>query len=258
LPVQTNHHAIQVDFISMGINSDAIQDQDTSDWTQTIAKLHEPGPLLLLGAPGVGKGTQADILARLWNLPQISTGEILRANVANGTALGLDAERIMMSGGLVPDRIMIELVADRLGLPDTIPGFVLDGFPRTVQQARWLDSYLRAYRNGSRLRVVNLQMSPGRLVDRVLYRKVCPVCNFAYNSLLRPPKNADHCDQDNAILVQRSDDSVEVLQARLEVFRRETESLIQYYRSCGSLIAVDAERPIVQVTKTIIFNLVGI
>ena len=113
------------------------------------ARIAAPGPVLLLGAPGVGKGTQADKLAELWGVPKISTGEILRANVANGTHLGIKANRIMKLGSLVPDQIMTGMVADRLGLSDTATGFILDGFPRTVHQAQWLDEYLSDCRNGA-------------------------------------------------------------------------------------------------------------
>jgi adenylate kinase len=239
----------------MGLKLDRNLDPVDPDLKDTIGQLNEPGPVLLLGAPGVGKGTQADKLATLWGVPKISTGDILRANVARGTTLGRHASRIMKSGGLVPDQIMIEMVADRVGFSDTATGFILDGFPRTVAQAEWLDSHLSAHRSGDMLGIIRLCMDYERIVKRVAYRRVCPVCKTVYNTLLMPPKQINRCDKDNSELEQRSDDRVEVLQTRLDVFRRETEPLIRYYRKHGVIIEVDAGQSPSSVTRDIVSGL---
>jgi adenylate kinase len=209
-------------------------------------------PVLLLGAPGVGKGTQADCLAHLWKLPKISTGEILRSNVMSGTALGVEADKIMKLGALVPDRIMTEMIASRLGLPDTEIGFILDGFPRTIRQAHWLDRYLSGRGQDARLGIINLRMPPQRIIERVIHRKVCPVCKTVYNTQLLPPKRLGRCDEDGSKLIQRTDDFPEVLQRRLDAFERETEPLIRHYRSYPLFIEVDADRPPSSVTKDIV------
>src|SRR5579871_3499637 len=151
------------------------KDLDQVDPRRPGRQLKDPGPVLLLGAPGVGKGTQAEVLAKLWGVPKIATGDILRANVASGTKLGLRASRIMKSGGLVPDQVMTEMVANRLELADTAGGFILDGFPRTVGQAQWLDSHLNTHRDGAVLGIINLRMDFELIVERVVYRMVCPV-----------------------------------------------------------------------------------
>lgn len=211
-----------------------------------------PGPLLLLGAPGVGKGTQAETLAKLWGIPTISTGEILRANVAAGSTLGIQAKRIMKMGGLVPDPLMTEMVANRLGLSDAAAGFILDGFPRTVGQAQWLDAYLGAHRHGSLLAVISMSMDPRRIAERVIHRRICPLCKTVYNLQSMPPQRTGRCDRDGSELEARSDDSVAVFQTRLEVFRRETEPLIHYYRSHSLFIEIDADKPPSTITETIV------
>lgn len=223
----------------------------------TIAQFDVPGPVLLLGAPGVGKGTQAEILAKLWGVPKISTGDILRTNVASRTGLGLHASRIMKSGGLVPDQIMTEMVFNRLGLSDTAGGFILDGFPRTIGQAQWLDHHLGNHRNGDALGIISLCMDYERIVQRISHRRVCPLCKTVYNTLLVPPKQIDKCDKDNWDLVQRSDDRVEVLHTRLDIFRRETEPLVQYYRKNREVIEVDAEQSSSLVTRDIVSGLIA-
>lgn len=218
----------------------------------------EPGPVLLVGPPGVGKGTQAETLAKLWGVPPISTGEILRTNVANGSELGVQANRIMKLGGLVPDPIMTEMVANRLGLSDTAAGFILDGFPRTVGQAQWLDEYLGAHRRGSQLAIISMSMDYRRIAERVIHRRVCPLCKTVYNIHFMPPKRTGRCDRDGSELQSRTDDGVEVFQTRLEVFRRETEPLIHYYRGHVLFIEIDADNPPSMVTENIVTILKGL
>lgn len=239
----------------MGLRLDKNLDPVDLGQQQTIRQLNNPGPVLLLGAPGVGKGTQAEILAKLWGVPKISTGDILRANAASGTRLGLHASKIMRSGGLVPDQIMTEMLADRLRLSDTAGGFILDGFPRTVGQAQWLDNHIGVHRNGDAVGIINLYIDYERIVQRVAYRRVCPLCKSVYNLVLAPPKQADRCDKDNSELEQRSDDRIEVLQARLDVFKRDTEPLLQYYRKDRMVIDVDAGQSLSLVTRDIVSGL---
>lgn len=214
-----------------------------------------PGPLLLLGAPGVGKGTQADALAKLWDYPKISTGEILRTNVAKGTALGIQASGIMARGNLVPDQLITEMLADRLGLPDTAAGFILDGFPRTVSQAQWLDGYLNIHRGGASLGIVSMCMELTALLERLIDRRVCPRCSTVYNTRLMPPQEEGRCDNDGSELMQRADDRPEVCQRRLTVYARETAPLIQYYKRRSKYIEVDADQPPARVTSEIVAGL---
>jgi adenylate kinase len=216
------------------------------------AQILEPGPLLLLGAPGVGKGTQADSLAKLWGVPKVSTGDILRANVADGTTHGLRAKRIMERGGLVPDEIMTEMVVDRLGRTDTALGFILDGFPRTIPQAMWLDGYLSEHRQRDVLGIVHLCMDFDGIVERIVHRRVCPFCKTLYNIQLKPPKRTGRCDKDDTELIQRSDDGLDVLQTRLDVFKRETEPLLQYYRCRSPFVQIEADESPSIVTEAIV------
>lgn len=221
------------------------------------SKPDAPGPVLLLGAPGAGKGTQADLLAELWGTPKISTGEILRANVANGTALGLQAKRVMQDGGLVPDHLMMEMVANRLALADAAQGFILDGFPRTVGQAAWFDEYLDDHQPGALLAVVNLSIDLEQLVSRVVHRRICPLCKSVYNEELMPPARAGICNQDDSVLEQRNDDRLEIFKTRLDVFRRETEPLIQFYRKHDLFLEVDADGSPASVTDDIVSGLLA-
>jgi adenylate kinase len=219
---------------------------------QIPAQIPEPGPLLLLGAPGVGKGTQADSLAKIWGVPKVSTGDILRANVADGTPPGLQAKRIMERGRLVPDEIMTEMVADRLGRADTALGFILDGFPRTIPQAMWLDGYLIDHRQRDVLGIVHLCMDFKGIVERIVHRRVCRLCKTLYNIQLKPPKRTGRCDKDDSELIQRSDDVLDVLQTRLDVFKRETEPLLQYYRCRSPFVQIEADQSPSIVTEAII------
>lgn len=222
---------------------------------RAILQTQRPGPVLLLGAPGVGKGTQAEILAKLWGVPKISTGDILRANVSHGTPLGVQASQIMKAGGLVPDELVNAMVADRLSDPDTEAGFILDGFPRTVGQAEWLDEYLGIHHKGAALAIVSMCMDYEQIVQRVVHRRVCPVCKTVYNTELMPPKQPGKCDLDDAALIQRNDDSEAVFQTRLEVFKRETEPLFEFYRSHFLFIEVDAGKAPSSVTRDISVSL---
>lgn len=218
-------------------------------------QMRKPGPMLLLGPPGVGKGTQGNNLAKLWGVPTISTGQILRANIADGTALGAQATSIMKLGGLVPDHVITEMIADRLGLSDTSSGFILDGFPRTIGQAQWLNDYLSAHRPGGSLAVISMFMDPQRIIERLVHRRVCPRCESVYHAQYFPPKLAGRCDRDGFELETRSDDCLEIVMTRLEVFRRETEPLIHYYRNHALLMEINADRLPEEITSGIVLGL---
>ncbi len=210
------------------------------------------GPVILLGAPGAGKGTQAKLISARYAIPQISTGDILRDNVARSTELGKKADPVMKSGALVPDDLMLAMIRDRLDQPDCQRGFVLDGFPRTVGQAQWLDQYLLSYSfAGRRLTpvVINIRVSYNQLLQRITGRRSCPVEGTIYNIHFQPPQKEGVCDSCGAQLVQRKDDREEVISKRLQEYERQTLPLVDYYRQQGRLHELDGELPLERVTK---------
>jgi adenylate kinase len=209
-----------------------------------------PGPVLLLGAPGVGKGTQAKLLMDEFRIPQISTGDLLRTHRKNQTALGLMAEELMSKGQLVPDDLVNDMVSARLLDSDTLGGYILDGFPRTLNQAEWLDNTL----SGSALPVVAIHIVvPEReLLERITGRLSCPVCGTLYNIYSEPPTQAGICDRDGAVLTHRSDDTEPVFQERMRAFEAKTAPVIEYYRVHGARFAeVDGSQPVPYVSGAI-------
>ena len=209
-----------------------------------------PGPVLLLGAPGVGKGTQAKRLVDEFSIPQISTGDLLRGHRKNHTALGMLAEDIMAKGLLVPDDLVNQMVATRLTEPDTEHGYILDGFPRTLNQAEWLDQQLA----DSLLPVVavNIMVPERVLLERITGRLICPVCGTIYNIYSKPPKQPGICDREGATLTQRADDTEPVFRERMRAFQSKTAAVIEYYRSHGGRFAeVDGNLPVDDVTGSI-------
>jgi adenylate kinase len=209
------------------------------------------GPIILMGAPGAGKGTQAKLIAERYAIPQISTGDILRDNVARETELGRKADPIMKSGSLVPDELMLAMMADRLKQPDARRGFILDGFPRTVNQAEWLDEYLQsASFDGRRIAavVVHIRVSYNQLLQRLTGRRSCPVDGRIYNIYSQPPKDDELCDSCGSRLVQRKDDKEDVISERLKSYERQTLPLVEYYSRKGSLHELNGEAPVDQVT----------
>lgn len=192
-----------------------------------------PGPVLLLGAPGVGKGTQAQKLMESFGVPQISTGDLLRAHVQNGTELGGLAKRLMDDGKLVPDKIVNAMVADRLRLPDIQPGYVLDGFPRTKAQAIWLDSELAQSTNTVPLVAVQIHVLEQDLLQRITGRRVCPVCRRIYNIYSHPSVTEGICDFDGAGLQHRSDDTEDAFAKRMMEYESKTSAVIEHYRAAG-------------------------
>jgi adenylate kinase len=211
-----------------------------------------PGPILLLGAPGVGKGTQAKELVKIWGIPQISTGDLLRGNVAQGTELGRMAKEIMGRGELVPDSLVNEMVAVRLEQPDTAKGFILDGFPRTLPQAGWLDSRMAAQGGGLPVVAVSIQVDYNQLLRRITGRRNCPVCQSIYNVHGKPPKRDGVCDADGASLVQRADDSEKVFEERMRAYAASTAPVVEHYRALGRFAEVDGSRPIAEIAAEIV------
>lgn len=189
-----------------------------------------PGPVLLLGAPGVGKGTQAQILMKKFNIPQISTGDILRANIAQGTDLGKAAKVLMDEGQLVPDDLVNDMVGMRLSQSDVHAGYILDGFPRTLAQARWLDAQLPRFRETSPLVAVKLHVATDELLRRITGRRTCPTCKRIYNIYSHPPQQEGVCDFDPTPLVQRSDDTEPAFRERMKAYDALTSPVIEHYR----------------------------
>jgi adenylate kinase len=195
--------------------------------------------VVFLGAPGVGKGTQADRIAAQFKIAKISTGDLLREAVRNQTELGREAKRYMDQGQLVPDAVVIGLVRDKLAGPESANGFVLDGFPRTVPQAEELGKVLQATKRPLH-RVVNFQVPREDVVRRLSGRRSCPKCQATYHVEFAPSKKGDACDRCGERLVQRSDDKPEAIETRLKVYEEQTAPLIQYYAHKRLLSEVDA------------------
>lgn len=213
------------------------------------------GPIILLGAPGAGKGTQAKVIARRYGVPHISTGDILRDNVARGTKLGKKAKAIMDRGDLVPDALVLGMVSERLVCADCDKGFVLDGFPRTTTQAEWLDGFLTSRTFAGRPLppiVINVQVGYNQLLQRLTGRRTCPTCGHIYNVYFHPPRREGICDFDGAPLIQRKDDSEEVISERLKSYERQTLPLTDYYRGQGRLYGVNGELPVEQVAAEVL------
>lgn len=202
--------------------------------------------LVLLGAPGCGKGTQGERLRMRFGIPQISTGDMLRTAISAGTALGETAREHVAAGALVPDEVMTELVKERLGRPDTAPGFILDGFPRSIPQAEALDAYL-AERGLTLDGVVKIDVSKRLLLERLTSRRVCPECGMVYNLSSRVPRADGVCDRDGTRLVQREDDSEATVRRRLHVYEASTAPLIDWYDARKQLSIVNGEGTIDQV-----------
>ena len=194
--------------------------------------------LIFLGAPGVGKGTQAEQLAAKFGYPKISTGDLLREAVRNKTELGLQAKAFMDQGQLVPDRVVIGLVRERLAEPAAAKGFFLDGFPRTQEQATELEKMLQA--KGQPVdAVISVRVPREEVVRRLSGRRSCPKCQAVYHVDFAPPRQDGRCDRCDTPLVQRSDDRPETIEARLSVYEEQTAPLIDYYRKRGLLSELD-------------------
>ncbi len=209
-----------------------------------------PGPVLLLGAPGVGKGTQAKRLMAEFGIPQISTGDLLRENIATGTELGKAARSLMDQGQLVSDDLVNQMVAGRLAQPDVVRGYILDGFPRTLNQAEWVDREIASKAQTLPIVAISIVVSYDQLLHRITGRRISPVGRI-YNIYSNPPAVPGICDVDGSALVQRSDDSEAVFTERMKTFEAQTAPVIEHYRKQGRFEEVNGGQAVEQVTVEI-------
>ena len=210
--------------------------------------------LILLGPPGAGKGTQAEKIGKEFGIPHISTGDIFREAIKNQTALGEKAEKYITAGELVPDQIVIGIVGERLAQPDATNGFLLDGFPRTLPQAKALDQYLQA--NGRTLTaVINIDVDSKLLISRLSGRRICQECGAVYHIVTKKEKQVGVCDFCQGKLIHREDDYEETVKKRLDVYVKQTEPLIKYYRKSGLLLQVKGAQAILDVYDEIVTGL---
>ncbi|AUS07651.1 adenylate kinase [Laceyella sacchari] len=207
--------------------------------------------IVLMGLPGAGKGTQASRILEELDIPHISTGDMFRAAVKEETPLGLEAKSYMEQGQLVPDRVTIGIVRERLGKDDCANGFLLDGFPRTVPQAEALDELTKELHRAIDF-VLYIEVSEEELLKRLTGRRICRDCGASYHVVFAPPKVEGVCDRCGGELYQRADDSAETVQERLKVNLEQTRHLLHYYESTGKLHRVNGEQPIENVTEQIL------
>jgi len=207
--------------------------------------------MVLLGPPGAGKGTHAKILSERYQIPHISTGDLLRGQIQNGTPLGKRAKSFIDSGKLVPDEVVIDMVGERLSQPDACGGFILDGFPRTVEQAKALDQML-AERNTPLNLVLEFDTSEKVIVDRLSGRRACSQCNANYHVRNIPPKREGICDMCGSSLIQRKDDVPDTIRKRLKVYEDQTAPLIQFYKQRKLLQAVNGDLEVEPLQKELL------
>lgn len=207
--------------------------------------------LILMGPPGAGKGTQAALLLKKFNIPQISTGDMFRAAVKEGTQLGKKAQACMQSGALVPDEVTIGIVKERLSKDDCKDGFILDGFPRTVDQADALEKILSDL-NMKLDSVLNIHVPAEDLIERAVGRRICKKCGATYHVKFNPPKAENVCDKCGGELYQRADDNAETMQNRLSVYESSTRPLIEYYKKAGVYTEIDGTQPIDKVSAALV------
>ena len=203
--------------------------------------------LIMFGAPGAGKGTQAAILSERLDVPTISTGNILRAAVKNGTPVGLQAKRYMDAGQLVPDQVIIDIIVERLGEADCRNGFILDGVPRTIPQAEALENAGVKFDC-----VLDIEVPDSEIMKRMTGRRACTACGATYHVVAAPPKAEGVCDSCGGALVQRDDDKPETVQSRLDVYHSQTEPLKKFYADRGILKMVPYQNSIEATTQTIV------
>jgi adenylate kinase len=211
--------------------------------------------LILLGAPGAGKGTQAHILTERIKIAHVSSGDLFRENIKNGTPIGVEAKGYIDRGELVPDETVIEMIMDHLDSPACRNGALLDGFPRTIFQAEALNTALRDHFNEGIGRIIYVKVDTDELLQRLSGRWICPVCQTPYHELNNPPKVKGKCDHDNAELYQRDDDKRSTAERRLQVYFNQTMPLIDYYKKQGLLLEINGQQGVEKVTSDIIESL---
>ncbi|MBG0762871.1 adenylate kinase [Acholeplasma laidlawii] len=207
--------------------------------------------MIFVGPPGAGKGSQAKIISQTLNIPHISTGDMFRTHIKGSTPLGLEAKKYTDQGLLVPDDVTNQMVKDRLSQKDVEKGFIFDGYPRTPDQAIFLDNLLTVTNQKLDI-VLNISSSDEVIVKRITGRRTCPVCGAIYHVDNYPPKVAGICDNDGATLVQRKDDQKETIIRRLSVYKEETFPLIKYYANKNLLMDVDGNQPLEMITKHVL------
>ena len=211
--------------------------------------------LLIMGPPGAGKGTQAEVLVKELNITHISTGDMFRVAIQEGTEMGMKAKEYMDKGALVPDEVVIGMVKDRLAKPDCAGGFLLDGFPRTLEQAKTLDTTLQEL--GIKLDgVINIEVPREKLMSRVTGRRVCRNCGASYHMLFNQPQVKGKCNNCGGGLYQRSDDNEEAVGKRLDVYETQTQPLVNYYAAQGLLLDINGDQDINSVLKDILAGLI--
>lgn len=206
--------------------------------------------IVLLGPPGAGKGTQAKSISNRYSILHISTGDIFRKNISENTPLGIEAKRYMDNGQLVPDEVTINMVKDRLEQDDCKNGYLLDGFPRTVHQAEALDEFLSS-RGESLDTSLLIEVPTSFILERMTGRRVCPSCGASYHVKFNPPAEDGKCDVCGSEVIQRKDDTVETVQERLDVYQRQTQPLIDFYKAKNKLSVVDGTKAINEVFEDI-------
>jgi adenylate kinase len=203
----------------------------------------------MLGPPGAGKGTQARMMGEELKLPHISTGDMLREALKNQTELGKKAKAFMESGALVPDDLVDAIVAERLGREDCGRGFILDGYPRTIEQAQSLQKLFD--KDGTKILTLGIEVGDSELIKRLASRWTCPKCGKMFNANLDPDKKGGQCDECGTALIQRKDDTAEVISERLQVYHKTTQPLIDHYRSKDVYVEVEGDKPVDEIYKAI-------
>jgi adenylate kinase len=229
-----------------------VKAQTSSSALGVTRKEREVGTIIVLGPPGAGKGTQAKLISSAYGIPQISTGDLLRDNVARETELGAKVKELLGAGALVSDDLVCDMVAERLRQPDCDRGYILDGFPRTVIQAEWLDRYLKSQQSGNGTApssgiapvVIRLVVEYNRLLQRITGRRSCPTCGRIYNVYFQPPKVEGICDVDGGRFVVRPDDTEEVVVERLKAYEKLTLPLVDYYHTKGRLVEINGDQQV--------------
>ncbi|MGK0467014.1 adenylate kinase [Clostridium sp.] len=206
--------------------------------------------IILLGAPGAGKGTQAKLICEKFNISHLSTGDIFRMNISNCTPLGVEAKKYIDKGQLVPDELTIQVIKDRLLKDDCKDGFLLDGFPRTVFQAQELGNLLQSINKNLDF-VLLIDVPSEFIIERNIGRRICSSCGSSYHIKFNPPKELSYCDFCGGVLIQRNDDNEETVKERLIVYSNQTHPLVDYYKTNHSLAVVDGRDDIFTVSKNI-------